>query len=74
VSDEGPGISPGDRARVFERFTTGGAQDGSGGTGLGLAIARWVTQLHGGLIEVADPDRPEQGCRIRATLPEGTRP
>jgi signal transduction histidine kinase len=71
VTDEGPGIAPDDRARVFERFTTGGA-DGTGGTGLGLAIARWVTQLHGGHIEVADSDRPGPGCRIRATLPGGT--
>jgi signal transduction histidine kinase len=70
VTDEGPGISPSDRAHVFERFTTGGA-DGAGGTGLGLAIARWVTQLHGGLIEVAESDQPGRGCRIRATLPEG---
>jgi signal transduction histidine kinase len=70
VTDEGPGIAPSDRAQVFERFTTGGA-DGAGGTGLGLAIARWVTQLHGGLIEVTEPDHPGRGCRIRATLPEG---
>ena len=70
VADEGPGIPPGDRALVFERFTSGAA-DQSGGTGLGLAIARWVTQLHGGRIEVADqPARgTADGCRIRATLP-----
>ncbi len=48
VADEGPGIAAADRARVFERFTTGGARETDGGTGLGLAIARWVTQLHGG--------------------------
>jgi len=74
VTDEGPGIAPDARAHVFERFTTGagGDADGTGGTGLGLAIARWVTQLHGGTIEVADPDRPGQGCRIRATIPERT--
>ena len=64
VADQGPGIAPEDRAAVFERFTTGGADDG--GTGLGLAIARWVTELHGGRIEVADRDR---GCLIRAFLP-----
>ena len=73
VTDQGPGIAPADRAHVFERFTTGGA-DGTGGTGLGLAIARWVTHLHGGLIEVAEPDRAGQGCRIRATLPARTTP
>jgi len=80
VTDQGPGIAESDRARVFERFTSGstgggaGAAEQDGGTGLGLAIARWVTQLHGGRIEVVEPDRPGQGCRIRATLPERTTP
>ncbi|MBB5917338.1 signal transduction histidine kinase [Nocardia transvalensis] len=62
VRDEGPGIPPGERARVFERFTRGESSDG--GTGLGLAIARWIVGLHGGTIAVADP-----GSRIRVTLP-----
>jgi signal transduction histidine kinase len=65
VSDEGPGIAAADRTAVFERFTTGGSADG--GTGLGLAIARWVTELHGGGIEVVDSPG---GCLIRATLPD----
>ena len=65
VRDEGPGIDPAERAQVFERFTTGGTDDG--GTGLGLAIARWVTTLHGGSIEVADSS---VGCRIRAHIPD----
>ena len=69
VSDDGPGIDPAQRTAVFERFTTGsGAGQSDGGTGLGLAIARWVTDLHGGSIEVADT---AAGCRIRAHLPEG---
>ena len=34
-------------------------------------IARWVNDLHGGSIEVADT---ATGCRIRACLPEGTHP
>ena len=69
VSDDGPGIDPAQRTAVFERFTTGsGAGQSDGGTGLGLAIARWVTDLHGGSIEVADT---ATGCRIRARLPEG---
>jgi signal transduction histidine kinase len=65
VADEGPGIAVRDRQAVFERFTTGGADDG--GTGLGLAIARWVTDLHGGSIAVVDS---AAGCRIRATIPD----
>jgi signal transduction histidine kinase len=68
VLDQGPGIAVEDRAGVFERFTTGG-DPGDGGTGLGLAISRWVTALHGGRIEVADPPDGDRGCRIRVTLP-----
>jgi len=69
VLDEGPGIDPRDRTAVFERFTTGasGAATGDGGTGLGLAIARWIADLHGGAIEVADT---AGGCHIRVTLPQ----
>ena len=54
--DEGPGIAPEERERVFDRFTRGERAAG-GGTGLGLAIARWVVDLHGGQIVVADPAR-----------------
>ncbi len=70
VADQGPGIAPADRDRVFERFSTGvggpPADAPDGGTGLGLAIARWVTELHGGTIEVVDRPR---GCLIRAAIP-----
>ena len=66
ITDEGPGIAPEDRDRVFHRFTRGERAVG-GGTGLGLAIARWAVELHGGEIVVADPAAP--GCRIRITLP-----
>jgi signal transduction histidine kinase len=69
ISDEGPGIAPEDRDRVFHRFTRGERAAG-GGTGLGLAIARWAVDLHGGTIVVVDPaEAAEPGCRIRITLP-----
>jgi signal transduction histidine kinase len=64
VADQGPGIAPADREAVFERFTTSSAQHS--GTGLGLAIARWVAQLHGGAIGVADS---ATGALLRVTLP-----
>jgi signal transduction histidine kinase len=66
VVDEGPGIHPRDRERVFDRFHRGGSTGQDGGTGLGLAIARWVVDLHGGSIRVVETDA---GCDIRVTLP-----
>jgi signal transduction histidine kinase len=80
VSDEGPGIAATERELVFERFTRGERATG-GGTGLGLAIARWVVSLHGGTINVADPDSPvtgvpsppyRSGCLMRVVLPATT--
>ncbi len=74
VADEGAGIAPADRDRVFERFTRG-ERATDGGTGLGLAIARWVVQLHAGTIAVVDPTGPRSpggarpGCEIHVTLP-----
>jgi signal transduction histidine kinase len=67
VVDEGPGIAPAERERVFQRFTRGATS--AGGTGLGLAIARWAVELHGGTVEVMDT---AMGCRIRITIPDLT--
>ncbi|OAN42373.1 HAMP domain-containing sensor histidine kinase [Mycolicibacterium iranicum] len=64
VCDEGPGIPPVERERVFQRFTRGATS--AGGTGLGLAIARWAVELHGGAIEVMEA---RSGCRIGVTIP-----
>jgi two-component system sensor histidine kinase BaeS len=68
VSDEGHGVAPEDRERVFERFGT----DGAGGTGLGLAIARWVAGLHGGTLRFLDP-ASGRGARLRLEVPAATR-
>lgn len=46
VADQGPGISPGNRGRIFERFFTTARDDG--GTGLGLAITRAIALSRGG--------------------------
>ncbi|MFN8096971.1 MAG: DUF4153 domain-containing protein [Dermatophilaceae bacterium] len=64
ITDEGCGIAPADRVRVFERFGTASA----GGTGLGLAIARWIAELHGGRLEAVDPAGGRGAC-LRLTLP-----
>jgi signal transduction histidine kinase len=69
VADEGDGIPPADRDRLFERFTRG-ERASDGGTGLGLAIARWVVQLHHGTIAVAEPPPgAAPGGHIHVTLP-----
>jgi two-component system OmpR family sensor kinase len=68
VDDDGPGIAPAERERVFERFhRSEAARDrGSGGSGLGLAIARSIVALHGGRIWVEDS--PLGGARLALEL------
>lgn len=71
VSDQGHGIEPADRERIFGRFQRGNAPSrtgatSTGGTGLGLAIARWAVTLHGGTIAVVDSP---QGATLEVRLP-----
>jgi signal transduction histidine kinase len=68
VTDDGAGIDPADRQRVFEPFTrldTARDRD-SGGTGLGLAIAADIVHAHGGTIAVDDVPT---GARFVVALP-----
>jgi two-component system sensor histidine kinase TctE len=53
VEDNGPGIPPGDRERVFERFQRL-AENSSEGCGLGLAIVREIAQAHGATVRIDD--------------------
>jgi two-component system sensor histidine kinase BaeS len=70
VADDGPGVEPADRERVFERFGTVTHPDAhGGGTGLGLAVARWVASLHSGSIRFADPAPGTTGAVLRLDLP-----
>lgn len=69
VADEGPGVDPKHRERIFERFERGDAPRRTGGLGLGLFIVREIVRAHGGRIEVAgDPGR---GAVFTVTLPPG---
>ena len=65
VSDNGPGIPPGDRDRVFEPFFT--SRRTQGGTGLGLPIARSLLEAQGGTIAVDRDIAP--GATFRIDLP-----
>lgn len=69
VDDDGPGVPPADRERVFERFTRLDEARGrdAGGTGLGLSIARETAREHGG--DVALGEAPGGGARLVLTLP-----
>lgn len=63
VADNGPGIAPADRERVFGRLYSTKRK----GTGLGLAISRDIAQAHGGALEV-EPCEPRGAC-FRLRLP-----
>jgi PAS domain S-box-containing protein len=63
VQDNGPGLSPEQRRRIFEPFYTTKTK----GTGLGMAIARRIVEAHGGRIAVGDG--LGRGAEILITLP-----
>ncbi|SEE31867.1 Signal transduction histidine kinase [Streptomyces sp. 2231.1] len=69
VADDGDGVAPADRTRVFERFVRldeGRSRD-EGGAGLGLAIARDVVSRHDGTLTLTDA--PAGGAAFRISLP-----
>ena len=63
VSDDGPGIPPGIRAKLFQPF----ASEKEGGTGLGLSITKRIVDDHGGSIEVES--REGRGTTFTVLLP-----
>jgi two-component system sensor histidine kinase PilS (NtrC family) len=67
VTDNGPGIPEGLRARLFEPFVTGRV----GGTGLGLAIVQRAVEAHRGLVLVDSP--PGRGTTFTVYLPTARR-
>jgi two-component system sensor histidine kinase TctE len=74
VCDDGPGIAPERRERVFERFHTTAGDEGAG---LGLAIARGFARRNGGDIVLRDGERPagpgRPGLCARLEIPLASR-
>lgn len=70
VSDQGPGLTPEQRERVFERFyrVDPSRARALGGSGIGLAIARALTEAMGGRIW-ADSEGPGKGSTFSIALP-----
>ncbi len=70
VSDDGPGIPPEERERVFERFrrVDSGRSRNTGGAGLGLAIVRAIAEAHGGDVR-AHARLGEPGTQMELVLP-----
>ena len=60
VLDDGPGVPPARRRRVFERFHRGDAARSRRGSGLGLSIARTIAERHGGSLVPGGRRRPER--------------
>jgi len=73
VSDDGPGIPPEIRDRVFEPYFTTKTQGPDRGTGLGLATVYGIVELHQGTIEI-DVGLDGRGTTFRASFPAARRP
>ena len=70
VTDNGPGVPPADRERIFDRLVRldEARSTHDGGAGLGLAIARGIARAHGGELRCIDPPGGT-GAAFELTLP-----
>lgn len=62
VIDRGPGLPPGEEARIFETFARLEGSDRKGGTGLGLAIVKGFAEAMGLSVTAASQDEPRGAC------------
>ncbi len=67
VADDGPGIGPDERERVFQRFYRSDRARTGHGAGLGLSIARWIVEQHRGRILAGEG--PGGGAAMYVDLP-----
>ncbi len=73
VDDDGPGVRPEDRNRIFDRFTRAGGDAGrrdvAKGVGLGLSLVSEHIRLHGGRVWVTDRQDGRPGARFVIEMP-----
>jgi len=71
VADQGPGVDPGDRAKLFTRFARAdnARSRENGGAGLGLAISAAIARAHGGTLELVETSSP--GAVFKLHVPNG---
>jgi signal transduction histidine kinase len=70
VADDGPGIDPRDRARIFDRFYRGqGRGEESSGSGLGLALAQAIAERHGLALTLEQPAAVGTGGAVFRVAP-----
>ncbi|WP_051304479.1 ATP-binding protein [Chitinilyticum litopenaei] len=71
VEDDGPGVPPAERERIFEPFVRldDSRSRDTGGIGLGLAIVKRIVERHGGTVQAEDAQLARQGVRFTIRLP-----
>lgn len=71
ISDDGAGVAPADRERIFQRRLRGdGAHNATGGAGLGLSVVKRIIEAHEGEVAVETSDHG--GARFVIRLPSAT--
>jgi two-component system sensor histidine kinase KdpD len=65
--DNGPGLPPGNPAKLFDKFQRGNEEGAIAGVGLGLSICRAILRAHGA--DIAAAASPAGGARFEFTLP-----
>ena len=72
VEDNGPGLPPGQKTKIFDKFVRGETESNKPGIGLGLAICKAIVEAHGG--KISAENRVDGGVRFTVTLPLGIVP
>lgn len=67
IEDNGPGIAPEDRERIFHKFYQSDSSRKMDGNGLGLSLVKQIVELSGGTVSV--DNLPDAGCRFTVQLP-----